>query len=1291
MRLKHLELYGYKTFASRTSFVFDGGITAIVGPNGSGKSNIADALRWVLGEQSYRSLRGKRTEDMIFSGSTQRARLGMASASLVLDNETGWLPIDFSEVTISRRAYRSGENEYMLNGQRVRLTDITELLSKSGLAQRTYTVVGQGVVDSVLSLRPEDRRALFEEAAGIAVYRSKRSDALVRLEETRANLLRVGDIVNEIAPRLRRLEREVERAEVHRLLSQQLEGMLHTWYGYRWHQIQLDLRRARDAVARREGHLARRREALQDLDERTATVRAQQSQVREQLGGWHRESSELHRQMEQVQRDLAVWQERARLLAKQSDELETELADLQVHGQAAAERLQGGEVEVAASDAVRMEREALMKAAEHEIEILEGQRGQLSRQMAKAQARAVDLAAEAAERSSRLTQLGQRRVLLAKERQDHQVAMQALQGHLAQVSLKTQANGEERNHQHKLGEGLAAEVTRLDAALNGNRSRQAELRASLNDAQLPLGRMQARFDALAHLREEGEGLHAGVRAVLQAASPVDGTPLRLSATSQPSGLSQPHWQDSSVPVRDRTGLPPQPSHLARLPRAIQAQDGPSIAASSHGREAGRSSQSPPRKESHNKGRTLAGIVGTIAELVEVPAEYETAIEVALGGHLQDIVVESWAHAEEAISFLRTGNCGRATFLPLDTVRPLPLLEMPQTPGVIGLGVDLVLAQDRLARVLDMLLGRTLIVEDLKAARAAFDRLHGGFQIVTLGGDVLRSSGSVTGGQGKGQEQGRVLAREREWRELPAQLKEAEERLQQINAALGRVAIEEQHLREQHAAVVAQQKEHQRTVTRMQAQGQDLERECDRFAQQIAWRQGLVAQLDAEETTLDAVENAMQAEVEDVASDRQAAESRVAALQAELDQLRGASLYQRLSDARTAAAVALGNWEHRRAALESLRNRQDGIQSQIEAKSQRIASLRREQSALAEQIHHQASREAVIRGWLGALAQRIDPAEAEVARLEVERERFATEEATLRARLREAEANHSQAVLARSRQEDRRQRLRRQIMDDFGLVEMEAMEDVPDQLPLPLAEVVSTLPVVETVPEGLEDEIHQLKAQIKRIGSIHPHALEEYAEVLERHTFLTTQAADLHEATRRLRDVIAELDEVMRQEFQRTFDAVGQRFEENFSRLFSGGMARLSLTEPDDLATTGVEIVARPPGKRLQTLALLSGGERSLTAVALIFAFLQTNPPPFCILDEVDAMLDEANVQRFRAMLQDLAQHTQFVVITHNRATVQAANTLYGVSMGEDSVSQVVSLRVEGDRVVVPDSEVLERL
>jgi chromosome segregation protein len=1206
MRLKHLELHGYKTFASRTEFAFDGGITAIVGPNGSGKSNIADAIRWVLGEQSYRALRGKRTEDMIFHGSAQRVRLGMALASLTLDNADGWLPIDFAEVTITRRAYRSGENEYLLNGSRVRLRDISELLAKSGLARRTYTVIGQGLVDAVLSLRPEDRRALFEESAGIALYQAKRGDAVSRLEETHANLLRVNDIINEIAPRLRRLERESERAEHHALLSRQLEGLLRTWYAFRWREEQRNLRRARDALVRREESLARRREALEAQDEQMATLRARQSEVREQLGAWHRESAELHRKMEGVQRDLAVWQERARQLMRQGDELRAELVELEAQGQALSERLAASQEEVDNCAKNYDQEQDLVRQAQAELDAFEAKQTDLSRQLASAQAQSIDLATRAADRRNRLAQFEERRKALARERAEHQEAIAAQKERAADVRRRMQAVVAERDHLRAQAEDLSSQIAELDASAAGVRARQAEHRAELAGVQRSLERLQARHELLTRLREEGEGLEAGVRAVLQAGE-----------------------------------------------------------------------------------RTLYGVVGTVGQLLYVPEEYEVAIEAALGAQLENVIVESWPDAEAAITFLRQGEHGRVTFWPMEEVQVQPPLHGPKEEDVLGRAADLVHAEAWSARVAELLLGRTIVVRDLAAARRLYRRLTEPFQIVTLSGEVLRSSGSVTGGCGQQEAKGQVLAREREWRELPDRLEIVRDRYQRVEADLAEAQAIETQLYDQIAAQQVSQRDLDRSVDQTQARCRDLEREETQAVEQIAWRQGLVAQLEEEGQDLDGQQAALETNLDYLASESESTQGRIAALQAELGGLDGEALYQRLLEARTAAAVARGTWEHRRTALETLTETQSQRHAQIVAKRNRIEELEEERAALAQQIEAQALQEAVIRGWLASLSAQIEPAEAELADLEMARDQLEIDETSIRARLREAETSHGRALLALSQQEDGLQRLRRKVMDDFGLVEMEPTEGVPEQPPLPLGDMVSALPVVEALPEGLEEEIHQMKAQLRRTGSVNPNAPEEYAEVLDRYTFLNAQATDLDEAARSLREVIAELDDIMRHEFEVTFEAINARFRENFTELFGGGSAHLVLTDQDDLTSTGVEIVARPPGKRQQTLALLSGGERSLTAVALIFSILEVRPPPFCILDEVDAMLDEANIRRFRRALETLARETQFIIITHNRGTIEAANTIYGISMGDDSVSQAVALRFEGDRVIEPNGNMVE--
>jgi len=1195
MRLKHLELQGYKTFATKTEFVFNEGITAIVGPNGSGKSNIADAVRWVLGEQSYSLLRAKRTEDMIFSGSQQRARLGMAQVSLTFDNSDGWLPIEFSEVTIGRCAYRSGENEYLLNGNRVRLRDVTELLGHSGLSRRSYTVIGQGLVDTALSLRPNERRVLFEEAAGISIYQVKREEALARLEETHQNLLRVNDIIAELTPSLHRLEHQAERAQEQAGVQSQLESVLRTWYGYRWTQGQVALREANERAQQQEALLNERGGELVELEQHVADLRSRQGVLRQQLSGWHRENSALHTQAEKLQRELAVCAERQRLLQARREEILAEIAPLEAGVVAQQERITTTEAELAGLEAQLDEQKAQVQQIRAQVEAHECRRQEALSTLTTAQDRAFLLATQIADRRNRLAQLAERRVELQRESAEHERALNALlaqaQGIESQLSA---ADGSLAASKARLGE-LQAQRADCQARIAAVQQEQAQFQTRLSEIRQEQSRLQARHDLLARMRQEGEGFYAGVRTVLQAAG----------------------------------------------------------------------------------DKHLHGIIGVVASLMQVPADLELAIEMALGTRLQNVIVETWASAEAAIALLKRTHGGRATFLPLDTVRPPQAHRLPDEPGVVGVASELVSFEERLRPAFETLLARTIVVRDLPTAHRVLKRLQGGFQIVTLEGDIVRASGAVTGGDTKEQTAG-ILAREREWRELPAELEENARREKETVAQLDLAIADERQRQEELAALAAR---NEALTAELEAQNEarrTLERQAERVVQDKAWREGIAARVVDELATLDGKEKRLRDELEKLQSEEAAVRAHIVEVQAELDTLRSDEWVVALAQQRAAVAVTEQRLSGQRTILHSQQTTLSQLQEQIAARQERVAQLVAESGELDRQIERWRTENETLLDGLQALAERIEPAEAELADLERAQATAEGEEIRRRGLLRDYESRYSQARLEVGRREDELANLRRQIEDDLGLVELD-MAEVSGQPPLPLHPLVSSLPPVHALPEGLEEEIRRLRVRLRRIGAVNPTAPAEYAEALERHTFLTTQAQDLEQAAAHLRQVIAELDEIMEREFSQTFNAVAAEFEKAFTSLFGGGTARLVLTDPDNLMETGVDIVAWPPGKRAQGLALLSGGERSLTAAALIFAILKVSPTPFCILDEVDAMLDEANVGRFRAALEELAQRTQFIVITHNRGTVQAASTIYGVSMGEDSVSRVISLKLEEEK------------
>ena len=1189
--LRALHLLGYKSFAASTTFTFGPGITAIVGPNGSGKSNIADAIRWVLGEQSLRVLRGKRTEDMIFAGSEMRSRLGMAEASLTLSNENGWLPIDFAEVTITRRAYRSGENEYFINGSRVRLREVQDLLAHSDLGEHTYTVIGQGLVDQALSLRPEERRALIENAAGLGGYQDRRQRAVQRLEATQANLVRTRDILQELAPRLRRLEQQAARAEEHARLTEELQGLLRLSYGHRWRQAQEALRLARQNLARAQRAWEEALEAVDRLDREEAETRLRLQTLRQALGEWHSQSSQVHAEWEQVQREAAVLEERRHQLARQQEDAERQALALERERAARLQRLQDLERERAAIAERLQAQQAQVQEARAALQALQARQAQ-----ARAEADRVAREATAARRRleearEALAALRSQMAHWADQIRAHREAAEDLARREALFRGKVDDLQARLLDLRRAREEALEEKARLEANLAELRGQIAAAHRQLSALEAQRERLKARLDDLARQREEMAGLYPGVRAVLQARA------------------------------------------------------------------------------------RLSGLIGTVASQVTVPPDLERALEAALGSHLQDVIARTWADAEAAIRYLNEARAGRATFLPLDTLRPPPPLKAPAVPGVLGVASSLVSAPEAVAPAVRLLLNRTLVVQDLKAARAAFDRLEGTFQIVTLQGEIVRSSGALTGGtdhrEGKG-----LLAREGEWKRLPGEIQGLERSVRTAREQVQALEGEQEGLLARLAGVESSLREHGRALEALQEQARAHEAQVQALQQEWAWHEAQARQAEAQVAEASAREQEAQAALEAARENLSRLEAERERLRSALDEGETADLSRRLSLLEAQAHVLEGDRAAAERILEAARREVASLEEQQRERQAQARSLAREAAGLDERLASLREREADLSRRLQALQERIQPTEAEARGLDDRLLEFSAREREARRILRSREERLGQAKLEVERLEDRLRRLREQMEEDLGLVQVEPANGVPEQPPLPLHPLVSSLPTVEEPPEGLEEAIRRLQAQIARLGAINPEAPAEYQALRERYEFLESQSQDLEKATHDLQEVIAELDRLMEREFKQTFDAVNEKFKAFFQRLFGGGAARLVLTDPDDLTHTGIEIVARPPGKRQQTLAALSGGERALTAVALLFAILEASPTPFCVLDEVDAMLDEANIGRFREALVELSQKTQFIVISHNRKTIEAAHRIYGVSMRRDGSSQVVSLRLD---------------
>ncbi|QFG04065.1 chromosome segregation protein SMC [Tepidiforma bonchosmolovskayae] len=1208
MYLKRLAIHGFKSFANTTTFDFGPGITAIVGPNGSGKSNVADAIRWVLGEQSARLLRTKKQEDVIFAGTGNRAAVGMAEVALTLDNTERWLPLDFAEVEIARRLYRNGESEYLLNGSRVRLRDILDLLMKGDVGQNSYSIMGQGLVDEVLSMTPDERRSLLDEAADVKRFRLKIKEAQDRLAATSDNIERVALVIQEIEPRLTQLSRQAERAAEYRRLTAELASLLRLYYGHLWAEAQNAVVRVRAALDQgiAENEAAARR--VQQLREQLRTLSDEIRKRREAIARRDTRSAEIEQRIAATEQAIALDRERRSMVAVRGEEVRRELEALE------AERISLASTDVddgrrnleiaGQAEAIRAEMErarAELDAAEREYSRVRSRVQELRDGADGDDRRAASFRAdiEAAER--RIADLDRELEQLVARRKAAIVELLGSRRRIAEARAAV-AEGEER---------LLRAREEADAAREQLLRVQEEVReyeAAGNQDLRELDHLEGRLDALRRVQAEHDGVAAGTRQVLIMGQ-------ALIEEFEPGSL----------------GEPPE----------------------------------------------LPGVIGLLSRQLRVPPGLEIAINAALEHRLHAIIVENEAVALEAIAILQRRRQGRAQFLPLDTVRHVYPLNLQKERGVVGVASKLVRCDQRVRSLVDTLLGRVIVVEDIQAAMRMIRRSLG--SVVTLDGVYIEPTGVIAGGA-TGADEGE-FARQRELEELPARIEELRRRTEVAaeRIAQARLAIE-QVARRSHEA----EANYELLRRALEGARHDLERERER-------RHRIRRDADALRSKRADIQRERAARLQQIEQARlalQALESRAAERRAEL-----ATLEEELAlaTARREAALAavsevsgkLAAAEGERRTLLAMREQHERalerLDAQIQAKKLQARNLELEAGVIDERLERLARELETIRAEQARFAEDAAPDRDELHRLENHeraiQDEFAAAQEQLLAIDRRRLDLENELARAYERLESLRHEMEREGLgpapsgEIVSLDELERLESARE----PEAPRVQGGAAIDV--EATRARIEELRRQIRRLGAINEEAPEDYHELKERHEFLTTQLADLTDAADQLRTAIAELNEEIRTRFTITFEAVNRAFGEYFQAFFGGGHASLALTDPEHPAESGIEIEAQPPGKRIKSLSLLSGGERSLTAVALLFALLTANPAPFCVLDEVDAALDEANVGRFTGALKKLSERTQFIVVTHNRRTIEVADAIYGVSMGRDGVSKVLSLRL----------------
>ncbi len=1181
MRLKELEIQGFKSFPDRTKITIGPGITGVVGPNGSGKSNISDAIRWVMGETSSKQLRGAgKMEDVIFGGTQTRGAMGFASVSLTIDNSDHGLAMDADEVTIGRRYYRSGESEYTINGQNVRLKDVYELLLDTGLGRDGYAIVGQGRIAEIVAAKSNERREIFEEASGIARFRYRKNEAERRLAAAEGNLERLRDILGELEGRVGPLKRDSEKAQKfleYSATRKSLEITLWVDSIRRAQEAVRDQQRRYEAAESDYGRLSKQ---LDEFDARTEALRA--------------EAQKLMLDVEQANADIRALTEAGAgrdsalaVLRNENEHARAQIAEAEAEQARAGEGAKGIEAETAEHEAaIQALREAVAKADEQ----LAGLRG-------------------------RLNALEQQ-ALQSGQRQDVLNAAIARQQEVA-TACKVQAAS--------LESSLSASQTQLDA-----------LRTQAGAAGAAAEKLAAERAAAA------EALQKAEENVTRCDNIKSGLALKLESRRRQQAEAAEALQKAD---RDRSNTAQRIRILEDLEKNLDGYQ-QSVKAVMRAAEA----------------RRLRGIIGPVASILTVRKGYETAIETALGFALQNLVVENERDARAAIAFLKESRAGRATFLPLDTVQGHRFTG-PLT-GTAEVAADLVEVDARYQNIVDNLLGRIIVVDDLTEASAVAKQLSYRNRIVTLDGQVVNAGGSFTGGSTA--RSAGVFTRKQELDELREKLATLDKRRAEAERETSARKAEVDNLAAQVAG--AESESVNAASARLRA-SLELERLDAAVAEGAAAAQRRKAEIDALTETLqkdkaaraqaDNARVAAEAELERYTAELQTLGESSGTLTAEREQITadlGAAQLERLTHEKD-----IGLHE---ASLETLRSRSGeaaarareleasitAANATLEANAAKAEAIERERAEAKDKI---AAAEQAIRE---ANAARLEK-EAEITRLGQEnraltdeRERMGGEMARLAERRAAAEAERDDTAA--------------KLWEEYQLTENEAK-----------AQCVEFTTVTE-----LRRQVAEVRGKIRALGNVNVGAIDEYKEVKERYDFLKAQVGDVERSKAELTRMIAELCQEMEEMFKKSFQEINRNFGRIFRELFGGGRARLYLSDEGNILDSGIEIEVSPPGKVIRNLSALSGGEQALVAISIYFAILEVNPSPFCILDEIEAALDDVNVTRYAQYLRRMTERTQFIVITHRRGTMEAADVLYGVTMQEDGVSKL--LRLDLDHVNV---------
>ena len=1178
--LKRIEIAGFKSFADKTVIDFENSVTAVVGPNGSGKSNITEAIRWVLGEQSAKSLRGGKMPDIIFAGSDSRKPLNVAEVTVLLDNTDHYLPLDYQEISVTRRYRRTGESDFFINKQPCRLKDIQELFLDSGLGKESFSIISQGKVEAIFSSKPEDRRGIFEEAAGVLKYKQRKKKAEQKLFETEDNLSRVQDIIYELQEQLTPL---AEQSEIAKKFLQLKEELTQT-------DIALMITEINVAKKEWEEKQTQLTQFNQELTKLATHIQSQEAMLSEK----RKQNAKKDRQIEKGQQSLLALSERL----KQAEGQKDVLIERTKHTQKSTQEYQASlaEAQKKVAHFEELQEKLTKETTEKETEIQEAQQQLMKTQqelekyqkstkelLSELRDQYVDLMQEQANVGNELKYL-ERQYLQETSKSKQTLAKQseveasvlALSSQKQELSEK-QANLQQAlvKNQHELEEVQTKGKT-VQTKLTNEQPKMYQL---MNQVQ----QLKARQKSLQEIQENYFGFYQGVRLVLQ------------------------HKQQ------------------------------------------------------------LSGIVGAVAELIDVPSSFTLAIETALGGAAQHVIVENEHDARQAITYLKKQRGGRATFLPLTTIKPrqLPahvLSQAAAVDGFLGIASEQVTFPAEIQTVVHNLLGTILLAKDLTSANAIAQTIRYQYRVVSLEGDVMNAGGSMTGGANKRGNQGSLFSQNQELKQLTAEYEQADQQLQNQEKIVQELQTKVADLSQKQEKLRTQNEQLRFEEQEITNQLQNITNDLARFEKEKQLSNFETRELQQFIETYQKQQAELTARQKEIEQQRQQIDEEIKSLNQESDQMeeKRSQVQARKAQEQADLAVLKEQFNHLQIQLRGARVQKNEALERQTSLEQQLATL------TADFSDHEITEESLA-SQITELAQQREELQAELVAVKEQRERTQKEIDQLETVLAEKNQQQKQQLTEQSKLEVQKDRAEMLLDHQLSYLQTEYQisfeKAVTDYQPT--SDIVSS-----------RTKVAVLKEQIADLGPVNIRSIEQFEQVNERHTFLATQRDDLLSAKNQLFETMEEMDAEVRARFKEVFEAIRQEFKVVFPNMFGGGRAELVLTDPSDLLKTGIEIEVQPPGKKLQSLSLLSGGERALTAIALLFSIIRVCPVPFCILDEVEAALDEANVKRFGRYLSDFQEDTQFIVVTHRKGTMVAADVLYGVTMQESGVSKIVSVRME---------------